>query len=156
MPRTWSPDRFGYPGPDPYGPTAFKPGYDDSVFDQSRNAESVTDNYLRKSSLSPRNRMSVRSSKLSESGINRFDGKKITRPEPFVGPDGTLIFQHPTIPNYYENSDKPELKGNPYSNIMYYPHYDPYMTGRVVPVHPGVAPNEPAKTNSIKREKRMK
>lgn len=79
--------------------------------------------------------------------------------EPFIGPDGTLIFQHPTIPNYYENSDKPELKANPYSNIMYYPHYDPYYTANGVPVPPGtVPPQDPMRKsmNSIKREKRIK
>ena len=88
---------------------------------------------------------------------NRFK-RKLPTNEPFIGPDGTLIFQHPTIPNYYENSDKPELKSNPYANIMYYPHYDPYYTGRGVPIPPGAVPPQDMKKsfNSIKREKRIK
>lgn len=73
------------------------------------------------------------------SNANKFK-KKQTSNEPFIGPDGTLIFQHPTIPNYYENSDKPELKPNPYSNIMYYPHYDPYFYNRGMPYPPAAAP----------------
>lgn len=45
--------------------------------------------------------------------------------------DGTLIFKHPTIRNYYEKTDKPELKDNPY-NTMMNPYY---MQG-----HPGWGP----------------
>ena len=91
---------------------------------------------------------------------NRFKRNKPTN-EPFIGPDGTLIFQHPTIPNYYENSDKPELKSNPYANIMYYPHYDPYYTGTAAPIPPGAPivqpPIDATKSfNTIKREKQLK
>jgi len=91
------------------------------------------------------------------SGSNKFK-KKQTSFEPFVGPDGTLIFQHPTIPNYYENSDKPEIKPNPYSNIMYYPHYDPYYYNRGMPYPPGaVPPHEQSKlSGSAKREGNQK
>lgn len=52
--------------------------------------------------------------------------KRTASKEPLFGPDGTMIFQHPTVPNYYENRDVPELKGNPFANMMYYnPVYDP-------------------------------
>ena len=92
---------------------------------------------------------------MSNTSQNRFN-RKTTSNEPFVGPDGTLIFQHPTIPNYYENSDQPQLKGNPYSNIMWNPHYhDPYYYNKGVPIVPGAVPFEKWKGNSIKREKRI-
>lgn len=73
------------------------------------------DHIPRNSSTSPRGSRN-RTSNMSTS--NKFK-RKLPTNEPFIGPDGTLIFQHPTIPNYYENSDKPELKSNPYANIMY-------------------------------------
>lgn len=55
--------------------------------------------------------------------------------------DGTLIFKHPTIRNYYDKTDKPELKDNPYNTMMnpYYnyghPGWGPY--GGLLP--PGAA-----------------
>ena len=87
------------------------------------------------------------------SASNKFKKKPVSF-EPFVGPDGTLIFQHPTVPNYYENSDKPELKPNPYSNIMYYPHYDPYFYNNGIPYPPGaVPPHEQSKMSSQTKTK---
>ena len=41
---------------------------------------------------------------------------------PLVANDGTLIFKHPTVRNYYDKTDKPELKDNPY-NTMMNPYY---------------------------------
>lgn len=114
---------------------------------------------MRNQSSSPRgNSQRFRTSNMSNTSQNRFN-RKTTSNEPFVGPDGTLIFQHPTIPNYYENSDQPQLKGNPYSNIMWNPHYhDPYYYNKGLPIAPGVpgaVPYEKWKGNSIKREKRI-
>ena len=45
---------------------------------------------------------------------------KPTKPTdaPLVANDGTLIFQHPTIRNYFDKTDKPELKDNPYNTMM--------------------------------------
>lgn len=109
---------------------------------------------IRNQSSSPRGvSQRFRTSNMSNTSVSRFN-RKTTSNEPFIGPDGTLIFQHPTIPNYYENSDQPQLKGNPYSNIMWNPHYhDPYYKG--VPIVPGAVPLDMRKGNSIKREKRI-
>ena len=37
---------------------------------------------------------------------------------PLLAEDGTLVFQHPTVRNYYDTDDRPEMKSNPYGPIM--------------------------------------
>ena len=49
---------------------------------------------------------------------------------PLLAEDGTLVFQHPTVRNYYDTDDRPEMKRNPYGPIMSPWHYN----------HPGYFP----------------
>ena len=58
---------------------------------------------------------------------NNFS-KKSVKDAPLIASDGTLIFKHPTIRNYYEKNDKPELKDNPYNTMM-----NPYYWGNGYP-----------------------
>ena len=81
--------------------------------------------------------------------------------------DGTLIFKHPTIRNYYDKTDKPELKDNPYNTMMNpyymqgYPGWGPYggMHPHGTTVHQyGAYGNIPAwnRMNTIARKMKNK
>ena len=68
--------------------------------------------------------MSPELSTISKSKAKSPTGKKSfkkmkSKDTALIADDGTLIFKHPTVPNYYEKEDKPQIKANSYLTMMH-------------------------------------